>query len=75
MLLTILAIVALCVGVFFLAKYFKEKKKAKEEGEKKEFIVTAGLAILAIWLFPGLVGIIIFFVLLCLVIGSCGCVM
>lgn len=54
-----LSVLCLLVGLAFLAKYFYERKKQKEE---RGFVVILG-TILLIWLFPGL-GLIILAILL-----------
>ena len=74
--LTIIALIALCFGIFFLTKYFQEKKakeerdRLAEEGGKKDFFVTAGVGF-SILLAPGIFGLLIFFLLIAVIFGGC----
>ena len=68
--LTIIALIALCFGIFFLTKYFTEKKKAQEAEEKKEFVVTAGVGF-SVLMAPAIFGLLIFFLLICVIFGGC----
>jgi len=64
-----LAIAALVVAVLFIGKYFIEKKKQKEE--KKDFVLIA-TGLLVLWLFPGLISLVVFIAVVLLMIFA-GC--